>query len=99
MVAGILRANMATTNQSYVQVSSEGLGMSRGMSFRKGETECYLELGGCVPVPVDSLSNPAIFIGQPLQKVIVDIKSDPQTEEGDVILDVLLHVFLNFGQF
>lgn len=97
IIAGIVRANMASTNLNQAQLSLRESVSGHGMVFSKGEKRCYLELGGCVTVPVDALSDAMVFVGQSLQKIIVDIKSYPQTEQGDVILDVLLHVLLNFG--
>lgn len=88
---------MASTDLSQAQLSLRESVSGRGLAFRKGEKRCYLELGGCVTVPVDPLSDATVFVGQSLQKIIVDVKSYPQTEQGDVILDVLLHVLLNFG--
>ena len=62
---------------------------------KEQKKKCYLELERSVLVSINPLSNPTVVIRQSLQKIIVNIKSYPQTEQGDVVLYVLLHVFLN----
>lgn len=70
--------------------------MTLGERGQKKEKKCYFELGRSVLISIDPLSNPTVFIGQSLQKIIVNIKSYPQTEQGDIVSYVLLHVFLDF---
>lgn len=65
---------------------------------KRTEKKCYLELERSVLVSINPLSDPTVVIRQSLQKIIVNIKSYPQTEQGDVVLYVLLHIFLNFWQ-
>ena len=60
------------------------------------ENKRYFKLGRCVLVSINPLSDPTIVIGQSLQKIVINVKSYPQAEQGDVVSNVLLYVFLNF---
>ena len=66
---------------------------------KRNRKQSHLELDRSVLVSVNPLCDPTVVIGESLQKVIVHIKSYPQTEQGDVVLYVLLHILLDFWQF
>lgn len=70
-----------------------------GWRMAKKQKESYFELGRRVLVSVNPLSNSTVFVGESLQKIIVNVKPYPQTEQGDIVSYALLHVFLNFWQF
>lgn len=69
---------------------------SEGEKRSKKKKKSYLELGSRVLVSINPLGHATVVIGQSFQKIIVNVESYPQTEQGDVVLYVLLHVFLNF---
>ena len=64
---------------------------------KRHRKQSHLELGRSVLVSVNPLCHPTVVIGESLQKVIVHIKSYPQTEQGDVVKIKQLKVQLSWS--